>query len=99
MKDVYKGTPIRDNNDFLEASNFNINHVVKLTQDRRIQMEKQIKENQKRLEKLVAEDGNYSDLKPFKELKQENQLMWATQYGSEFKNKEALKKPKYIPYP
>jgi hypothetical protein len=99
MKEVYKGSPMRDNNDFLESSNFNINHVVNQTKERRLQMEKQIKENQKRLEKLVAEGGNYSDLKPFKELKPENQLMWATQYDKEYKNKEALKKPKYIPYP
>ena len=40
LKSVYRGTPLQDTNNFLEATNFNINQVVKNTQDRRSKMEK-----------------------------------------------------------
>ena len=62
MKQVYRGTPVRDTNDFLEASNFNIDQIIQEKKDRRIRMEAQIKENAKRLQKLVEQGGNYSDL-------------------------------------
>ena len=72
MKKVYQGSAVRDNNDFLEANNFNIDHVIQQTKDRRTRMEAQIRENAKRLQKMTEEGGNYSDLKPFKELQQDN---------------------------
>ena len=99
MKQVYRGTPVRDTNALLEASNFNIDHVVKQTKDRRTQMEDQIRENAKRLKKLTEEGGSYSDLKPFKELQQDNQLMWTSKYAIDFKKEKVMTKPKYIPYP
>ena len=99
MKKVYRGSAVRDNNDFLEANNFNIDHVIQQTKDRRTRMEEQIRENAKRLQKMTEEGGNYSDLKPFKELQQDNQLMWTSKYTIDYEEKEKLRKPKYIPYP